>query len=101
MCPLEIEIMLHHYYTPSVWPRRSEAADEYMRVLLHMEMLREWGPNDRPANIDSSPYKIAERGMAYVQMLMRMPLPQPAWVDGEGRVVQIDYREPQHDSTLK
>ena len=91
--PLAIEIMLHHYYTPALWARKSSPADEAMAGFVKLGLLKpreeEETEGDRAAlDYAPSPYVITERGRAYVQALLDMPYPVPSWrLPGSDRVI--------------
>ncbi len=83
MSPLQIEIMLHHYYTPLAWPKENPPG---FRWLLDAKLLEK---DDDPGE-GESPYTITERGRAYVQTLLCAPIPEAAWINpATGGVIKV------------
>lgn len=75
MTPLQIRILLHHYYTPLAWDEPSPAADEEIGYFAAQGLLA-----DRQAGKEGySRYEITPRGTAFVLALMAVPLPVAAW----------------------
>lgn len=75
MTPLEIEIMLYHYYTETPWDRPSPAAESDSLGLMRNGMLAtriDPGP-------DQGQYVITHKGTAYVLALQAVPMPVAAW----------------------
>jgi len=71
MTPLEIQIMLHYYYSPNDYNLQPPAVQEAVARFLDKDLLR----------LGSiTLYEITERGMAYVEMLKKVPLPICKWV---------------------
>jgi hypothetical protein len=77
MTPLEIDILLHYYSRGGDYregdfsaPAVREAIDNFSK---REEMLR-------PCESGSRTYALSERGMAYVDALMRLPLPRRVWL---------------------
>lgn len=70
-CPLEINLMLHHYARIGPYTRPSPAADEFQRVLVERGLLTE---PDAEGNRE-----VTEGGAMYVQALMAVPYPRQVW----------------------
>ncbi len=75
MSPIQIECMLHHYYTSVRWAKSGQAF--VLQELVEADLLypRQTAPEG------DSPYAISNRGRAYVHMLLCAPLPEPAWIN--------------------
>lgn len=76
MSPLQIEILLHYYCSPGDYrdgdfsaPAVRETIDNFRGV---DEMLRGCESGSRT-------YRLTDRGLAYVDALMRLPLPRKVW----------------------
>lgn len=72
MTPLQIEMMLHFHLSPVPYPRRSAAAEDAL------QWFREEGLVQEPASMEKS-VSLSNRGRAYVQFLIAMPLPAASW----------------------
>lgn len=84
MSPLQIEVMLHHYYTPLKWPRDAVPGFSW---LVDAKLLM---VDDDPSE-GESPYTITDRGRAYVQILLSAPLPESAWLNpATGGIIKTD-----------
>lgn len=71
LTPYELEILLHVYYSPNFLPPNDEAWRMARNRLFQRELLK-----DKPC----STYRITERGRAYIEHLLRQPLPVCKWV---------------------
>jgi hypothetical protein len=83
MSPLQIEIVLHYYYSPEDW-RDGEWNDELremIRDLAETMALIEIDPRSHPIGLGYRPgtYRITERGRVYVEALKAMPIPIQTW----------------------
>lgn len=88
--PLAIEIMLHHYYTPTQWTKKSSPADEAIAGFVKAGLLKDRTDEPDGVALDyaPSPYVITERGRAYVTALLDMPYPVQTWrLPGSDRVI--------------
>lgn len=89
-CPLEINLMLHHYACIGPYTRPSPAADEFQRVLVERGLLTE---PDAEGNRE-----VTEGGMMYVEALMAVPYPRQVWAmpkanEVEGLQAYLDSME--------
>ena len=72
MTPLEIDMMLHFYCRADSYPWRGAPAEQ-----AALQRFREEGLVVEPLNVDK--VKLTDRGRAYVNFLMDMPLPVAKW----------------------
>lgn len=72
MTILELEVLLHHYYSPSAYPHISEAARKATAHLVAEGMIRPDGEGVYTATPTT-------RGMCYVKALKNLPLPVMSW----------------------
>ena len=71
MTPLQIEILLHHHYSPLPWQRQSSASDDYIMQFMAEGFLR----RTAEVNAYGNEWALTDRGICYVQALLDMPLP--------------------------
>lgn len=74
MTPVQLEVLLHHYYCPQPLSCPSRAQHDAQRYLLGEDLI-----TSRDAGA-SGAYETTDRGRAYVQALMELPLPTKIWV---------------------
>ncbi len=82
MTPYEIDLILWYYSRAEDHPdvkRDPPIFQPTMRAFLHDELLRYLAETERHQKHPMS-YEITERGQAYVEALMRVPLPVQRWV---------------------
>ena len=75
MSPLEIMVLLHHYFAAERWPRPSPAYSDALARFLNCGLIE---PNpENPSGYDCTP-----RGVAFVKALQATPLPvrEAKWV---------------------
>lgn len=70
MTPVILEILLHYYYSPLDYKGRNSCAENDGVAFLYNEelIIHNRGPD--------SNYIISERGRAYVEHLLKQPLPE-------------------------
>ncbi len=85
MTPLEIGVLLHYYTTPGDYAGVSNVFDyhcppgpwqECLRKFIDSGLLRETLPDE----VSTQRLHLAERGRAYVEAIMAVPMPQKVWV---------------------
>ena len=81
MNPNELEILLHHYVTPS--PSRHPrfggiSVQEATNAFVGEGMLRQY-PAESPS--DSERYTITEKGICYMEMVLNTPRPILVWIN--------------------
>lgn len=69
MTPVILEILLHYYYSPEGYKGRNSCAENDSISFLYNEGLIIYNK--------SSNYIISDRGRAYVEHLLKQPLPEP------------------------
>ena len=89
--PCNIEVLLHCYYSPEVHPREDAASVISSYKLLELRGLIE--PQcfmDEADTTNLNKYRTTERGRAHVQQLCNLPLPSSAWVDSNGKLIELN-----------
>ena len=81
MTPLEINLMLHCYYSPADDETRYSSAGR--SGMQHLESNGLIEHND-------GAWQATKRGQAYVEMLTRVPFPVAGWVNPDTKEL-IDY----------
>lgn len=81
MTPLQIEILLHCYYSQCLWPRHSPASDEGHSILTNAGLIQFDGGRGY--------YTATSKGHAHVSQLCRLPLPVSAWVTEDGAEIPM------------
>ena len=76
MTPLEIDILLHYYTRPGEYGQKDDnfnapAVQSSFRRMESAELLEMVSPD--------LPYKITERGKAYIDAFCKLPLPEQYW----------------------
>ena len=87
----DLEVLLHCYYSPEAHPREDAPAVQSSYKLLECYGLIE--PICYMVGVDTtnlSKYKITERGRAHIQQLCNLPLPSSAWVDSNGKLIELN-----------
>jgi len=81
MTPLSIELLLYYYYCPTPHPRK-----EYSAVKCATQQLFDQGLIE----LDEAAFrfKTTSKGDAHVIQLCKLPLPENAWVDFTGKVIE-------------
>lgn len=85
--PCNIEVLLHCYYSPEVHPRENAPAVQSSYELLELCGLIE--PVYNEVTITNK-YRTTERGRAHIQQLCTLPLPSSAWVDFNGKPIELN-----------
>ena len=85
--PCDIEVLLHCYYSPEEYPRVYAPAVQSSYGILVLCGLIE--PVYNEVTITSE-YRTTERGRAHVKQLCTLPLPSSAWVDNNGKVIELN-----------
>ena len=89
--PCDLEVLLHCYYSPEAHPREDTPAVQSSYKLLECYSLIE--PECFTDGVDTtnlSKYKTTERGRAHIQQLCILPLPCSAWIDGNGKLIELN-----------
>jgi hypothetical protein len=70
MTPYELSILMHHYTSPC-------RHDNYHTVLYNdiVNRFREDGI------LNVGPVSVTEKGIAFINMILSVPMPEPAWID--------------------
>jgi len=76
MTPLLIEVLLYCYYCPDPHPRKDSVAIEDALETLFKKGL-----------IDSK-HRTTPMGDAHVIQICKLPLPESAWVDFTGKIIE-------------
>lgn len=76
MTPVEMQVLLHHFYRLDPFPEKSRSFDNARGFLRHHKLIR---PRDEG---DPNTYETTDKGDAMVAALEAVPLPVPAtgWV---------------------
>lgn len=88
--PVELEILLHYYYSCNVWPNyMSQAYINAVSKLMKLEMLEPSPDNPHEILKEEWVYDITSRGAAYVKMLCCTPPPDAttAWIDSRTNTI--------------
>jgi DNA-binding PadR family transcriptional regulator len=88
--PCNIEVLLHCYYSPDAHPREDAASVISSYKLLELCGLIE--PQVYKVGTDTATknkYKTTEKGRAHVKQLCTLPLPSSAWVDSNGKLIEL------------
>lgn len=76
MTPLQINMLLHFYGRAAPWTEWHSAQKEAFDYFVGEQLIE---PNDKGGwNLDA-PFKLTERGVAYVRFLCALPLPVANW----------------------
>ena len=89
--PCDIEVLLHCYYSPELHPRDDTPAVQISYTRLRMCGLIElqcFMDGVNTTNLNG--YKTTERGRAHIEQLCTLPLPSSAWVDCNGKVIELN-----------
>jgi len=80
MTPLEIEILLHYYYSGEDF-RKGDFSAPAVRAAIDLFQVLDGGSllTKDPCDMEKN-YTITDRGRAYVNALCSMPLPVSKWV---------------------
>jgi DNA-binding HxlR family transcriptional regulator len=77
--PFELEILLHMYYTPTkpdAFVRRAPILPETLVAFVQEGLIEE----SEPTEPDYCGYRLTERGTAYIEHVLAVPLPVVKWV---------------------
>ena len=87
----EIEVLLHCYYSPEAHPRDDTPAvqSSYGNLML-CGLIESQCYMIGTDTTNLSKYKTTERGRAHIQQLCNLPLPSFAWVDGNGKIIDLN-----------
>lgn len=69
--PIQLECLLHHYYSTEKWPLNNPAQAEAIIFLKIHELVR-W---DNHNNV----HKVTDRGMCYLDHIFKLPFPVNKW----------------------
>jgi len=90
--PCDLEVLFHCYYSPEVHPREDAPA-----VQSSYKLLECYGLIDKVEifNADTdiakqNKYTSTERGRAHIRQLCNLPLPSSAWVDSNGKLIELN-----------
>jgi len=86
MTPNDIEILIHCHCSATVHPRIDAPAVKDSLKWMVEEGLIETAHTDA---WNKTIYHTTERGQALIMMLCHTPLPEQAWVDGSGKVIEF------------
>ena len=89
--PCDIEVLLHCYYSPEIHPRVDTPAvqSSYGNLILCGLIVPQcFMVGADTTNLNG--YETTERGRAHVKQLCSLPLPSSAWVDGNGKVIELN-----------
>ena len=82
MTPNDIEVLIHCHTSPTVHPRIvAPAVAEAIEGFVRHGILEQR---------DGNGYNTTERGQALMEVLCATPFPVEAWVDGNGKVIEIE-----------
>ena len=79
MRPVDIEVLIYCHVSPSIHPRIEAPAVQ--KALMNLEasgLIEREGENC---------YHTTSKGTAHISILCSTPLPTPAWVDQNGKVI--------------
>ena len=81
MTQLHLKLLLHHYTHVEPWEGEAQKFEEELRMegLLKIPL----------PDSDVGPYQVTERGYAHLQQILSLPLPEPAWINANGAVIQL------------
>ncbi len=78
MTPLELEVLIHCYYSPELHPRFTapsvEAAYESHIKAELIKPVKEY-------------FTATEKGKAHIAQILALPLPKTGWVDKHGEII--------------
>ena len=83
MVPVQLEVMLHYYYSPVDHPMVESNPPIWTttrRWFLEAGLLETYPEIKGKPQLNAPVYKITERGRAFVKALCDVPLPVQAWV---------------------
>jgi predicted transcriptional regulator len=80
---MEMEILLHCYYSPSPPPRIGvPAVYDAIKKMVKQGLVEDGG---------GPVYPCTSRGKAHVRQLCNLKYPTEAWVDSNGKVIEKEY----------
>ena len=82
MAPAEIEILMHYHYSTEPHPGKHTS---YIQGKIESNVMD--GILKESANGN---YETTDRGKAFVHMLCATPFPTEAWVDQNGKVIELN-----------
>lgn len=89
--PCNIEVLLHCYCSPEAHPREDAPAVKLSYRLLEKCGLIEGQVFKVDDDVSTrNKYKTTERGRAHVKQLCTLPLPSSAWVNENGKLIELN-----------
>lgn len=77
--PLEIEVLLHYYYSPDPHPKHNT---EVVSNIIHKFR------NDGIFTVQVQP-QLTDKGKAWLTIILNTPYPKQAFVDQQGNVIKV------------
>lgn len=84
LCPLQVEILMHYYATLGSYPGSSKMAKDYLGEFINRGIL----------DSTSAPFKLTDKGRAWVEAILCTPCPKPVWVTTDGTVIDLTPETP-------
>jgi hypothetical protein len=82
----DIEVLFHCHCSPEVHPRvDSSAVQKSYKRLAECNLIE----NLYNEFENESEYRTTERGRAHIIQLCELPLPNSAWIDGNGKLIDL------------
>lgn len=76
LTPLQLEVLLHTYYSPSRYPRMSGPAKEAIDLFVDCGIFFEVAEQ---AEVNYSGLSVTEKGKAWVEAILSVPMPVQKW----------------------
>lgn len=80
--PLHLNLLIHSYCRPTIFPTRNTCVEQYEKHLVTFGLIK-WK--------DGGYYGCTERGVAHVEQLLSIPLPTEAWIGANGEIINTKY----------
>lgn len=87
MSPIELRVLLHHYYSSANWSDENPSSHAAGNAAAY------WRDNGCLEDVDDSDrrsgLRLTARGHAMVALWLRQELPQQVWVDSAGQPIDV------------
>jgi len=88
MSPLELEVLLNIYYSP-VWQNPKFVHEEaFIFQLKENGIIAESKRKTLEPPLTHG-WALTDKGNAWVQLILNVPMPKKAWVDENGQVIKV------------
>jgi hypothetical protein len=81
----DLEVLFHCHCSPEVHPRvDSSAVQKSYKLLEECNLIENLYSEET-----ESEYTTTERGRVHIKQLCELPLPNSAWIDGNGKLIDL------------